>query len=151
LDVRAAQAELIAEIERLRGRLQTAEPPIAWSEIELTIPQYRALNLLMSGPRRMTEIAARLGTSLQATTSLADRLVEKGLVTREHDTVDRRVVFCRLSPRGLEEVERFHRIGQARLELLVEVLDETELPIALAAFQMLTNAAARLRPSGNEE
>jgi DNA-binding MarR family transcriptional regulator len=124
--------------------MHAIQSQIEWSEMELTIPQYRALHLLVAGPQRMTEVAAALGTSMQATTSLIDRLVEKGLVVREHDTVDRRVVLCHLTPFGHAEVDRIYRIGQARLELLVDVLTDAELELMLSSFAILAEAALRL-------
>ena len=66
-----------------------------WSEMELSLPQFRALLLLSRGPQRMTDIAAHFGRGLSAATSLVNRLVEKGLVGRISNTDDRRVVLCR--------------------------------------------------------
>lgn len=117
--------------------------PTEWSEVELTMPQFRALDLLISEPRRMSEIAAALGTSMQATTSLIDRLVDKELVERAHDTADRRVVICRLTPSGKDEMERFYRIGQARLDVLVDLLSDAELETVISAFGILAEAALR--------
>ena len=117
--------------------------PTEWSEVELTMPQFRALDLVISEPHRMSEIAAALGSSMQATTSLIDRLVDKGLVERVHDTADRRVVICRLTASGKNEMERFYRMGQARLDVLVDLLEDDELEIVVDAFSILADAALR--------
>jgi DNA-binding MarR family transcriptional regulator len=107
------------------------------------MPQFRALDLLVKSPLRMSEIAAALGTSLQATTSLIDRLVDKGLVERGHDAADRRVVICHLTPAGQSEMNRFFRMGQARLELLIDLLTDEELDTVISAFVTLGEAALR--------
>lgn len=119
-----------------------------WSEVELTMPQFRALDLLVGAPQRMSEIAHALGTSMQATTSLIDRLVDKGLVERAHDTTDRRVVICRLTPAGTSEMERFYRIGQAKLEVLIDLLDDDEIETVITAYRTLSSAALRRLQSG---
>jgi DNA-binding MarR family transcriptional regulator len=143
---RARRKQQLSQLSDLvRARMHATQSPIEWSEMELTIPQYRALHLLVTGPHRMSEVATSLGTSMQATTSLIDRLVEKELVAREHDTADRRVVLCHLTPLGQDEVERVYRIGQARLDLLIDVLADDELDRVIDAFAVLAEAALRLQ------
>ena len=129
--------------QTLSLRMRALWNPTDWSEIELTRPQFRALDLLVNAPQRMSEIAGALGTSMQATTSLIDRLVDKGLVERAHDTADRRVVICRLTPSGLTEMERFYRMGQAGLDVLVDLLTDEELDTVISAFGTLAEAALR--------
>ena len=129
-------------------RMRALSNPSDWSEVELTMPQFRALDLLISEPQRMSEIAGALGTSMQATTSLIDRLVDKGLVERAHNTADRRVVMCRLTTAGQAEMERFYRIGQARLDVLVDLLSDDELDTVISAFSILSEAALRRQQTG---
>lgn len=133
-------------VELLSSRMRSLRDPGEWSDVELTMPQFRALDLLITGSHRMSEIAASLGTSLQATTSLIDRLTDKGLVERQHDTVDRRVVTCHITTVGQEEVERIYRIGQARMEPLFDALSVDELARVTDAFEILAEAARRLQP-----
>jgi DNA-binding MarR family transcriptional regulator len=130
----------------LTNRMRALRDPHEWSEIELTMPQFRALDLLVRGPQRMGDIAGVLGTSLQATTSLIDRLTDKGLVERQHDTTDRRVVTCQITATGRTEIERIYRLGQSRTDLLVEVLTDDELGRVVDAFAILADAALRLQP-----
>jgi DNA-binding MarR family transcriptional regulator len=129
--------------ETLTLRMRALWNPTEWSEVEMTMPQFRALDLLVSEPLRMSEIAAALGTSLQATTSLIDRLVDKGLVERGHDAADRRVVICHLTSAGQSEMNRFFRMGQARLDLLIDLLTDEELDTVISAFVTLGEAALR--------
>jgi DNA-binding MarR family transcriptional regulator len=139
------QQQFTEVTELLSARMRMVREPVEWPELELTMPQFRVLGLLFSAPHRMSEIAATAGSSVQAATSLIDRLVDKGLVAREHDTVDRRVVICHLTPVGRAEVEQFYRIGQARTELLTDVLADDELELVVDAFTVLAEAALRLR------
>ncbi len=142
--------ELAELTQTLTLRMRALWNPTEWSDVELTMPQFRALDLLVSEPHRMSEIAASLGTSLQATTSLVDRLVDKGLVERAHDTADRRVVICRLTPSGMTEMDRFYRMGQARLDVLVDLLTDDELETVISAFGILSEAALRRQQSSTE-
>jgi DNA-binding MarR family transcriptional regulator len=133
--------ELNERTRALATHMRALRDPSEWSEIELTMPQIRALDVLSGAPMRMSEIAAALSTSMQATTSLIDRLVDRGLVERAHDPADRRVVLCRLTPAGVGEMERIYRIGQARFEVLLDLLTDEQLEIVIEAFDILNVAA----------
>jgi DNA-binding MarR family transcriptional regulator len=138
----------LSELTRaLAVHMRALREPGEWSELELTMPQIRALDLLVGAPQRMSELAAALGTSMQATTSLIDRLVDKGLVERAHDTADRRVVICTLTATGLTEMERIYRFGQARFDVLLDLLSEQELDTVIEAFSILTDAARQRQAS----
>jgi len=132
----------------LAVHVRSLRDPSEWTEIELTMPQIRALDQMMGHSMRMSELAAALSTSMQATTSLIDRLVDRGLVERVHDPADRRVVICQLTPAGLAEMERIYRIGQARFDILLDLLSEEELDTVRAAFSILTHAAHQLKQTG---
>jgi DNA-binding MarR family transcriptional regulator len=133
--------ELNERTRALATHMRALRDPSEWSEIELTMPQIRALDVLIAAPMRMSELAAALSTSMQATTSLIDRLVDRGLVERAHDPADRRVVLCQLTPTGVSEMERIYRIGQARFEVLLDLLSDEQLETVIEAFDIL-NAAA---------
>lgn len=137
------QQQLKEAVELLNARMVTLGDQTDWTELELTMTQMRVLGLLACQPRRMSEIAAAVGSSVQAAAGLIDRLVDRGLVAREHDTVDRRVVYCRLTANGRTEIERFYRIGQTRMELLVDVLADDELEHVVHAMRILAEAALR--------
>ena len=66
-------------VEQLNQRMH-CQPPDDWADLELTIPQIRALMSLQPGPQRMGNISSYLGSTLSSTTSIMDRLVDKGLV-----------------------------------------------------------------------
>ena len=70
--------------------------------------------LLSQGSERMGSIAAYLGCTLTSATSMIDRLVDKGLVARSVDPRDRRVVMCRLTLHGEEEMPQFWSLNRVR-------------------------------------
>ena len=109
-----------------------------WQGLDMTIPQIRTLVLLeRMGPLRMGNIAIYLGRALSATTTVMDRLVEKGLVDRVADPSDRRVVICQLSESGEQAIKRFWRIGRERLQIVADLLDEEQLETVVQGFELI--------------
>ena len=109
-----------------------------WEGLDMTIPQIRTLVLLeRMGPLRMGNIAIYLDRALSATTTVMDRLVEKGLVDRVADPSDRRVVICQLSESGEQAIKRFWRIGRERLQIVVDLLDEEQLETVVQGFELI--------------
>jgi DNA-binding MarR family transcriptional regulator len=114
-----------------------------WSEVELTMPQLRALGFLAPAPRRMGDLAAFLGSSVSSTTSLVERLEGKGLAERTHDPIDRRVVMCRLTQPGRELMDRFWRMQRLHLEAVAGILTAAELTQVVGAMELLATALER--------
>ena len=109
-----------------------------WEGLDMTIPQIRTLVLLeRMGPLRMGNIAIYLDRALSATTTVMDRLVEKGLVDRVADPSDRRVVICQLSESGEQAITRFWRIGRERLQIVADLLDEEQLETVVQGFELI--------------
>ncbi|MDO5494727.1 MAG: MarR family transcriptional regulator [bacterium] len=88
--------------------------------------EFTCLLRLSRSPRqqlRMSDLAAQTGTSTSGITSVVDRLLAAGLVTREASPEDRRSLLVRLTDDGAARLA-------ADLEDLVEVLEEcVEAPI----------------------
>ncbi|HIC68709.1 MAG TPA: hypothetical protein EYO90_04185, partial [Candidatus Latescibacteria bacterium] len=80
--------------------------------------------------------------------SMIDRLVKKKVVERVEDPSDRRVVTIRLTPLGVEVVERFLRIGRMRYEALADALTLEELEAAVPTVELLAKAARRRKEAG---
>jgi DNA-binding MarR family transcriptional regulator len=90
-----------------RALVAIAARSLADQDVEVTLPQYRALVVLASrGPQRVVDISAELGVDPSTGTRLCDRLVRKGLVRRQRSTSDRRVVRVTLTPAGRKLVDQ---------------------------------------------
>ena len=141
----ARKRELMEQLGRLGDRMSALMRGAGqdWAEIELTMPQLRALGLLNEAPQRMSDVAAHLGSSLSSATSLIERLEGKGLVERVHDPGDRRVVMCHLTASGRAEVERFWQIKRSRLEALADILTPEELATIVEALEVFSAALER--------
>jgi DNA-binding MarR family transcriptional regulator len=133
--------ERFVELVEQINQCMNSRPLEGWPDLELTIPQIKTLTLLQyQGPQRMGSISTYLGSTLSSSTSIIDRLVDKGLVERAPDPDDRRVVICQLTPRGQESIEQFWRIGRMRAVELAERLDTEELEIVVHAMELLCKA-----------
>ncbi len=131
--------QILDQMERM-GRTMRDEVPQEWEKFDLTVHQLRALLLLDVEPMRMSDLAAQMGSSLSSVTAMVDRLSEKGLVQRVHDTADRRVVRCELTSAGREELQRLWRIERAQMEGVSRFLNEDELREVLQAIEKLSRA-----------
>ena len=119
-----------------------------WQQIDLTIPQVKTLFLLEStGPLRMGSIAASLGIAVSATTTVVDRLVERGLVMRLSDPKDRRVVICELTEHGQDAADNFWRIGRERVRAALEHMTNDQLVSLVPSLETLCRAAQRAQES----
>ena len=117
-----------------------------WQGLEMTIPQIRTLILLQHmGPLRMGIISSHLDSTLSATTSIVDRLVEKELVKRISDPNDRRVVLCELTALGQEATERFWRLGRALSLRMAGLLEVEQLEAVVQALELIQRTEEAFR------
>src|SRR5215469_2867070 len=136
---RALAAGIAAGVERLLGLVRSLTPP---DGISLTAAATLA-NLERSGPRRLTALAVQEGVTQPAMTQLIGRLQDAGLVRREADPADGRVVQVGLTDRG----------RAVRAERLAAILDQISpehraaLAAALPAIDALASAQRNSPPT----
>lgn len=70
----------------------------------LSLPQYQLLSMVRSGGERSARLADKLAVRKPTLTAAADALVAAGLLEREADPGDRRVVRVRITEAGLAAV-----------------------------------------------
>ncbi len=105
----------------------TAASPDAWTDVDLTFTQLRALFVLGTRqPLRVSDLAWALHMSLASGSALSDRLVRLGLVVRRSDPGDRRTVLLELGPRGARLLARLERAQTERLSRAVRQMTEEE-------------------------
>jgi DNA-binding MarR family transcriptional regulator len=88
---------------------------------DLSSTQYNVLRILRGAPEGLPcgEIGNRMVTRDSDITRLLDRLEKRSLVTRCRETKDRRTVWTRITPEGLELLARLDEpVRAAHLELL---------------------------------
>jgi DNA-binding MarR family transcriptional regulator len=106
----------------------------------VTIHQLEALRLLQDGGLRMRELAYELDISEPASTALADRLVRNGLVERQADPADRRIVRLELSPKGHDLMSRWGSYRRQAMLSAFEVLSDEQLAAFIDILETLAEA-----------
>jgi DNA-binding MarR family transcriptional regulator len=130
-------AELLPEIMRRLGGGRSVPAGMR----EVTLPQARALRAIASSEAcTMGELAGSLRVTMGAATGLVDRLVQQGLVQREPDPSDRRVVRVRLTPAGQRAHAALVRGIRRRLSAALEKLSPEQRAQVAAALAMLRDA-----------
>jgi len=91
------------------------------SDTGMTMAQVSAVHVLMfEGPQGVGDLAQCLGHSVSATSSLVQRLVEQGLVSRTEDPSDRRQKSVELTVAGKKLVERLMKARYRELRAGLE-------------------------------
>jgi DNA-binding MarR family transcriptional regulator len=100
------------------------------------------------GPLPMSRVADLLGSGLPTATGLVSRMEDRGLVQREHDTRDRRVVRVNLTDAGGAELRTLHSARRQRLAAAISDLTEVERAQLLTSIQSLRRALERIDLEG---
>jgi len=136
---RTLAAGVAAGLERLIGLFRSLSPP---DGLSLTAAATLA-TLERSGPRRLTALAVQEGVTQPAMTQLIARLQDSGLVRREADPADGRVVQVRLTDQGREMLARRRAVRAGRLAGIlarISPADQAALGAALPAIDALASA-----------
>lgn len=133
LQVQARLTDLLSQAERLIARRieRVLEPH------ELGLDRWRVLSCLADGEGHpMSEIADYAMVPAPTLTKIVDRLIDRSLVYRRVDEIDRRRVLVFLSPRGrdvhrrvavevaCEERAILEQVGSDDAEGVLELLDQ---------------------------
>lgn len=123
----------------------------AWAELGLTTTQLRVLFLVGATPGVTAgELATRLAVTPPTISGIVDRLVKMGLMRREDDDSDRRLVRNHLTEAGENASGRFGRgIDVFTRRILVEMNHEDleAFLIGLKAFVHAGDYVARVEPN----
>ncbi len=136
---RTLASGVAAGLERLIGLFRSLSPP---DGLSLTAAATLA-TLERSGPRRLTALAVQEGVTQPAMTQLIARLQDSGLVGREADPADGRVVQVRLTEAGREMLARRRAVRAERLAVILARMspeDQAALSAALPAIDALASA-----------
>ena len=91
--------------------------------------------LELTGPRRITDLAASEGVTQPSMTALVTALERSGMVERRSDPSDRRVALVTLTPDGLNYIRG---LRQAGVEDFAELISELPVDEADALAEALT-------------
>ena len=103
--------------------------------------QLHVLGLLSEiGPTTVSSVATHLGVTPPSASAIVDRMVEAGLVTRERNEADRRVVTVSLSPSGRDTLGSVVGGRRDMLERVLGQLSDDELTTATTMLARLDEA-----------
>jgi DNA-binding MarR family transcriptional regulator len=95
-------AERVVDAVRVLVRLRRSLERV---DTGLSLPQYQLLSMVRGGGERSARLADKLAVRKPTLTAAADALVAAGLLEREADPGDRRVVRVRITEAGLAAVQ----------------------------------------------
>jgi DNA-binding MarR family transcriptional regulator len=108
----------------------------------VTLHQAGALrHLVKHGPLTMNELAARMEISPSSATQLVDRLVQHGLVVRNPDPHDRRILRVAVSGQASDAVHGLESETRRRFAALLAPLTEDELEVLASFAERIVNDA----------
>jgi MarR family transcriptional regulator, organic hydroperoxide resistance regulator len=140
------RASVVAAVDAVQAWLERRKRAVArdMHECGQSPGQLHLLGLLNElGPTTVSHLAALLGTSPPSASAMVDRMVDTGLVVRERNEDDRRVVTVSLSPGGKNALEAALGGRRGMLERVLSQLDDEELQTTLRVIDRLEEAITR--------
>lgn len=120
--------------------------PKQWLHLDLTMSQLKVVLLLfVSGPTRMSVIASELGVSMATASGVVERLVERGILLREGEAGDRRVVLCRLSDEGERLIGNLWQLSRDQVGELMRMIAPSKLLLIVEMLQALLQAGEAMK------
>ena len=116
---------------------------------ELTLTQYHALSFLAGrGQASVAELKNMLGFAQSTTSVLVDKLQRQGLIEKQRDRRDHRVVLVVPLPKGLRLVQRYRKNAARNLEELLDRAGEDAVRDVFKALETAVVATAPLDACG---
>jgi DNA-binding MarR family transcriptional regulator len=106
---------------------------------EFTTPQFRLLAKISRDSSTNQELAEWMGVSAPTMSKMVDKLVERGLVSRqtEPDSTDRRRIFIRATSRGAQRSNEIRGIVQQGFSQRINGLSAAKKRELLAGLKVL--------------
>ncbi len=107
--------------------------------------QYRVLGVLMkAGTLPVSEIGRRLYISKPYMTALIDTLIQDGLVERQPDLTDRRVINISITDEGKKHLRQSVTLYKNDLKNLLSNLDEPDLAELCSSLESLRTILGKI-------
>ena len=114
-----------------------------WQDRSISKLNIHLLMLLqVHGPQSMSQLAGLADVALPNLTGIVDRMEERGLVRRERDSVDRRVVVVHATAQGAALLAELESVRREELRRILRTLALDEQQLCLRAMRIISQAAA---------
>jgi long-chain acyl-CoA synthetase len=114
----------------------------ALGQVDLTLPQYRVLGILVEGRAAASGLAGRLAVRPSSVTAIIDGLVARGLVDRTHEEDDRRRIALRLTHEGERVLAEADLAVDAYMVSIAAHLPDAEEVMVLRSLELWGQALA---------
>jgi DNA-binding MarR family transcriptional regulator len=122
------RSEVVDSIVKAYNRISQGINPSFLAKMSLTIAQMKALFLFEDNNKfSMSELSALYSVSVSTMTSMVDRLFQNGMLKREQDINDRRIVLVSLTAKGRKVLTKLIDARREVLESFLYTLDEDEV------------------------
>ncbi|MBM2825557.1 MAG: rdhR [Dehalococcoidales bacterium] len=149
------RAKLIEEITKLQqqiGRAMGQHPPEAWMDLSLTLGQLKSLFFIdFDGNTNFRKLATALGVTPPNVTRIVDHLVEQGLVSREENPEDRRMLLLKTTDKGKALVAKLRESRMSRMSDILTQLSSAELSALAEGLSAVTRAGRLSGEKGKDE
>jgi long-chain acyl-CoA synthetase len=108
----------------------------ALAQMDLTLPQYRVMGILVEGSAAASGLADRLAVRPPSITAIIDGLVARGLVDRKHEDSDRRRIAVRLTDEGARIVAEADRAVDEYLGTIAACLPPKDEAMVLRSLEL---------------
>jgi DNA-binding MarR family transcriptional regulator len=113
---------------------------------EMTTEQHYTLRYIYNaGTCTSSELADVFNVKKSAITGSINRLVEKGLIIRERDEEDRRIIYLSLSEKGRALYETTQQKIHSLVEQIITKFDEIEIHIFMKTYEKLNEVLNELK------
>jgi MarR family transcriptional regulator, organic hydroperoxide resistance regulator len=138
------KTKLIKEIIELQRKVDRSrrQPTLdVWMSLPITIAQLKSL-FFISNQRssNLGKLAAALGVTPANVTGIVDRLLEQGLVSRNENAQDRRMLLLGTTEKGEELVANLRERRWGYMSKILARLNEDELATLAQGLTSLVNA-----------
>ncbi len=117
----------------------------AWLRGSLSLIHLQVLTTLeASGPLSMGHLAEALDVSVASATGIVNRMEERGLIERRHDTADRRVVEVHVTDAGRDVFRTMDAQHRTHIAAVLERLTDDELASLLVGLRATRAARAEM-------
>jgi DNA-binding MarR family transcriptional regulator len=118
----------------------------SWLRGSLSLVHLQVITTLAAdGPLSMTRLAESMDVSVASATGIVNRMEERGLVERRHESADRRVVLVHVTRRGQKVFEVMERFRRDRLAKVLDHLTDEELAAFLIGMRAMRAARTFVR------
>ncbi len=129
--------EILVALRRIMRAIDLRSKALE-KQVGLTVPQLLVLQVLNEADRlNVSEIANAVNLSQGTATSIVQRLVAKGLVSKQGSSSDRRMVMVALTARGKSKLAASPELFQEKFTERFEQLDSWEQKMLISAVERI--------------